>query len=238
MALKRYRDNSSKYKKIKEVFGEQSRYHPNQILGKDYLPPGGFCQKEPMYRLACKISDLKHLHRKGALAMDPFDFIRWRILKKAASFMLSPGDNPKNSIRTIVYKLCDDSGDIQSRAYQDSVMRQAVLLSAAQRNHLGNYGPRGRQRKFWLTDQRDLPYGAVVSPQKSRLTEEDVVDHRSESPVPLAGRAQHHVTARARPRVTAAARTPIYSGVNAFRAQQQQRREAQRRREEEERQGN
>ncbi|PTB65078.1 hypothetical protein BBK36DRAFT_1204143 [Trichoderma citrinoviride] len=211
LALKRYRDNSSKFKKIREVFGEQSRYHPNQLLGKDYLPPGGLCQKEAMYRLACKISDLKHLHRTGALAMDPFDFIRWRILKKAASFMLNPVDNAKHAIRTIVYKLCDDSVDIHSKVYQDTVMRQAVLMSAAQRNQLGNYGPKGRQRKHWLTEERV-------------------------SPVPLARRIERRLGARGRTRVAAASSTPIYAGVNAFRAQQQQRREAQRRQEAEARQ--
>ncbi|TFB06404.1 hypothetical protein CCMA1212_001377 [Trichoderma ghanense] len=236
--LKRYRDNSSKFKKIREVFGEQSRYHPNQLISKDYMPPGGLCQKELMYRLACKISDLKHLHRTGFLAMDPFDFIRWRLLKKAASFMPNPGDNPKRSIRTIVYKLCDDSVNILSKQYQDSVMRHAVLMSAAQRNQLAIYGPRGRTRKYWLTDQRGSPYStrAVASPQKSRLTEEDVVDHHSASPLPLARRAERRAAARARALGAAASTTPIYAGVNAFRAQQQQRREAQRRQEAEERQ--
>lgn len=237
-SLKRLRDNSSKFKKIREVFGEHSRYHPNQLLSKDYLPPGGLCQKEPMYRLACKISDLKHLHRTGALAMDPFDFIRWRIIKKAASFMPNPGDNPKHSIRTMVYKLCDDSIDVLSRPYQDSVMRHAVLMSAAQRNHLGAYGPRGRWRKYWLTDQRESAYSkrAFRSPQKSRLAEEDVVDHQlSGSPLPRARRRERHAAALARARAAAAPTAPVYSGVNAFRAQQQQRREAEERRAREER---
>ncbi|KAL7802075.1 hypothetical protein V8C44DRAFT_353628 [Trichoderma aethiopicum] len=204
-SLKRLRDNSSKFKKIREVFGEHSRYHPNQLLSKDYLPPGGLCQKEPMYRLACKISDLKHLHRTGALAMDPFDFIRWRIIKKAASFMPNPGDNPKHSIRTMVYKLCDDSIDVLSRPYQDSVMRHAVLMSAAQRNHLGAYGPRGRWRKYWLTDERESAYSKRA-------------------------RRERHAAALARARAAAAPTAPVYSGVNAFRAQQQQRREAEERR--------
>ncbi|EGR50332.1 uncharacterized protein TRIREDRAFT_105346 [Trichoderma reesei QM6a] len=211
-SLKRYRDNSSKFKKIREVFGEPSRYHPNQLLSKDYLPSSGLCQMELMYRLACKISDLQHLYRMGALAMDPFDFIRWRLIKKAASFMRNPGDNPKKSIRTIVYKLCDDSVGVMSRPYQDSVMRHAVLMSAAQRNHLSAYGPRGRWRKYWLSDKRDSPYSTRA-------------------------RSQRHAAALARARAAAASTGPVYTGVNAFRAQQQQRRrEAQMRQEAEERQ--
>ncbi|KAH0499704.1 hypothetical protein TgHK011_006879 [Trichoderma gracile] len=234
-SLKRYRDNSSKFKKIREIFGEHSRYHPNQLFAKEYLPEGGLCQMEQMYRVACKISDLKHLHRTGALAMDPFDFIRWRLIKKAASFMRNPGDNPKTSIRTLVYKLCDDSVGVLSRPYQDSVMRHAVLMSAAQRNHLSAYGPRGRTRKYWLSDQRNSPYSsrAFRSPQKSRLTEEDVVDHYTGSPLPLASRrSQRHAAALARARAAAASTGPVYTGVNAFRAQQQQRREAEKRRQE------
>ncbi|KAL7815599.1 hypothetical protein V8C26DRAFT_435755 [Trichoderma gracile] len=208
-SLKRYRDNSSKFKKIREIFGEHSRYHPNQLFAKEYLPEGGLCQMEQMYRVACKISDLKHLHRTGALAMDPFDFIRWRLIKKAASFMRNPGDNPKTSIRTLVYKLCDDSVGVLSRPYQDSVMRHAVLMSAAQRNHLSAYGPRGRTRKYWLSDQRNSPYSSRAF-----------------------RRSQRHAAALARARAAAASTGPVYTGVNAFRAQQQQRREAEKRRQE------
>ncbi|KAL7946995.1 hypothetical protein V8C42DRAFT_364244 [Trichoderma barbatum] len=222
-ALKRYSDNSSKFKKIREVFGENSRYHPNQLIGKQYLPPGGLCQKEPMYRLACKISDLKHLYRTGELAMDPFDFIRWRVIKKAGSLLAKPGDSPKDFIRTVVYKLCDDSVASNAKIYQDSVMRQAVLLSAAQRNQLGNYGHKGKNRKNSGMRQTTLPYRGATPRQRSRLSIDDVVDNRPEAAPaltrPLAAER------RARP----AARPTIYAGVNAFRAQRQQQQRSQQR---------
>ncbi|KAL7788389.1 hypothetical protein V8C37DRAFT_418393 [Trichoderma ceciliae] len=212
-ALKRYSDNSSKFIKIRKFFGENSQYHPNQIIGKGYLPPGGLCQKEPMYRLACKISDLQHLHRIGELAMDPFDFIRWRIMKKAASLLQKPGDNPKEFLRTIIYKLCDDSQDAGAKVYQDSVMRQAVLLSAWQRNQLGSYGPKRKNRNQVAARPRPLPYKQIVSPQATRLLSGDV-DNLPEHSLAPVGRIGRHVHPIATP--------PIYAGVNAFRAMQQQ----------------
>jgi hypothetical protein len=112
-----------------------------------------------MYRLACKISDLQHLKEIGELAMDPFDFIRWRIMKKAASLLVKPGDSPKNFLRTIIYKLCDDTKDPKGKVYQDSVMRRAVLLSARKRNHLGHYGSKkkfGKGGSCKKPDKNDL----------------------------------------------------------------------------------
>ncbi|UKZ78915.1 hypothetical protein TrVFT333_006662 [Trichoderma virens FT-333] len=192
-AHKHYSDNSSKFKKIREIFGEGSKYHPNQLIAK-----------------------------QGELAMDPFDFIRWRIIKKAGSLLEKPGDTPKNFIRTVVYKLCDpDSQAAGAKVYHDSVMRQAVLLSAAQRNHLGNYGSKGKHRKNSATQQRPLPYREAVPRQRARLSRDDVVDNRPEASRALARPVQR----RARP----AAGPPIYAGVNAFRAGQQQRQRTQQR---------
>ncbi|RFU79384.1 hypothetical protein TARUN_2839 [Trichoderma arundinaceum] len=219
MALKRHSDNSSKFIKIREIFGEDSRYHPNQIIGKAYLPRGGLCQKEPMYRLACKISDLQHLHRTGELAMDPFDFIRWRILKKAASLLPKPGDNPKEFLRSLIYRLSDDSDDGKSKVYQDSVMRQAVLLSAQQRNQLGSYGRKrkgGRNGAVW---QLPLIYKGTVLPQRpqsSKLLSSDV-DNGPEAPPARAPAPARRIERRAR----RAGTPPVYAGVNAFRARQQ-----------------
>ncbi|KAL7935812.1 hypothetical protein V8C35DRAFT_333625 [Trichoderma chlorosporum] len=212
-AHKRYADNSSKFKKIREIFGEDSKYHPNQLIGKQHLPAGGLCQKEPMYRLACKISDLQHLYSNGKLAMDPFDFIRWRLLKKVESLRATPGDSPKN-IRTVVYKLCDDSEDSGTRVYQDTVMRQAVLLSAAQRNHLGNYGHKAKNRKNGTLKQGLLPYKQAAPRRRVRISAQDVMDSRPKARPDAAPPTQR--------RAQLAAGPPVYAGVNAYRAAQQQ----------------
>ncbi|KAM0260165.1 hypothetical protein ACHAQJ_002930 [Trichoderma viride] len=218
-ALKRYSDNSSKYKKIREIFGKDGKYHPNQIIGKRYLPPQGLCQKESMYRLACKITDLEYLHKTGVLAMDPFDFIRWRVMKKAVSLLAKPGDNPKQFLRTIISKLGDDSGDPKAKAYQDSVMRQAVLLSAHMRNQLGNYGPK---KKIGVAQPMLLPSRPrqTALPQRPKLLKNDV-ENLPETPLAPAIRVERQ---RARP----IARPPIYTGVNAYRAKQRQQRQAER----------
>ncbi|PKK48588.1 hypothetical protein CI102_4102 [Trichoderma harzianum] len=205
-AHKHYADNSSKFKKIREIFGEGSKYHPNQLVAKRFLPARGFCQKEPMYRLACKISDLQHLYNTGDLVMDPFDFIRWRIIKKVGSLLANPWDNPKSFIRTVVYKLADDSEHTGTKTYQDSVMRYAVLLSAAQRNHLGSYGHKSKNRKKTLK-QKTLPY-AVAAPRP---------------------RASAAVAQPVQKRARLAAGPPIYAGVNAYRAGQKQQQRSQQR---------
>ncbi|KAH6603662.1 hypothetical protein Trco_008437 [Trichoderma cornu-damae] len=135
----------SKLVKINDIFGVRSMYHPNQIVAKSRLPRGGLCQKETMYRFACKISDLRHLYWTGQLAMDPFDFIRWRIILKAASSPGRMGPNPRLFIRRLIKRLCDGPGGGNRRnPYHDPVMREAVLLSAEQRNHILSYGPKRR----------------------------------------------------------------------------------------------
>lgn len=212
-AHKRFSDNSSKFKKIREIFGEGSKYHPNQLVAKRFLPQRGFCQKEAMYRLACKISDLQHLYNTGHLVMDPFDFIRWRIIKKVGSLLAKPGDNPKRFIRTVVYKLADDSEDTGTKTYQDSVMRYAVLLSAEKRNHLGNYGHKGKNRKKTL-QQTTLPYRAAAPRPRVKISRDDIVDSRPEASPAVARPVQR--------RARLAAGPPIYAGVNAYRAGQKQ----------------
>ncbi|PNP49243.1 hypothetical protein THARTR1_10045 [Trichoderma harzianum] len=211
-------DNSSKFKKIREIFGEGSKYHPNQLVAKRFLPPRGFCQKEAMYRLACKISDLQHLYNIGDLAMDPFDFIRWRIIKKVGSLLANPWDNPKSFIRTVVYKLADDSEHTGTKTYQDSVMRYAVLLSAAKRNHLGNYGHKGKNRKKTL-QQTILPYTAAAPRPRVKISRDDIVDSRPEASPAVARPVQR--------RARLAAGPPIYAGVNAYRAGQKQQQRSQ-----------
>ncbi|KAL6823196.1 hypothetical protein V8C40DRAFT_32098 [Trichoderma camerunense] len=138
-----------------------------------------------MYRLACKISDLQHLYNTGNLLMDPFDFIRWRIIKKVGSLLANPWDNPKKFIRTVVYKLADDSELTGTKTYQDSVMRYAVLLSAAQRNHLGSYGHKSKNRKKTLK-QKTLPYEVAAPRPRVKISRDDIVDSRPEASAAVA----------------------------------------------------
>ncbi|QYT03191.1 hypothetical protein H0G86_010160 [Trichoderma simmonsii] len=173
-----------------------------------------------MYRLACKISDLQHLYNTGDLVMDPFDFIRWRIIKKLGSLLASPWDSPKRFIRTVVYKLSDDTEHTGTRIYQDSVMRHAVLLSAAKRNHLGNYGHKGKGRKNTL-QQKTLPYTAAAPRPRVKLSKDDIVDSRPEASAAVARPVQR--------RAQLAAGPPIYAGVNAYRAGQKQQQRSQQR---------
>ncbi|KAK6448921.1 hypothetical protein FP744_10005171 [Trichoderma asperellum] len=222
--FKHYSDNSSKFKKIRDIFGEHGRYHPNQLIGKRCLPEQGLCQMEAMYKLACKISDLQCLQNNGQLMMDPFDFIRWRVIKKAASLLVMPGDTPKPFLRSIVYRLGDDCNDVKGKIYEDSVMRQAALLSARERNLLNSYGPR---KKFIKGGGRQthLPFRRVirnVQARRPRLLSGDVNNGTSEAPRVPARQVEGQ---RARPNAV----PPIYTGINDYRARQQQRLQAQRR---------
>lgn len=203
---------------------ENGKYHPNQIIGKRCLPPQGLCQMEQMYKLACKITDLQHLRDQGDLIMDPFDFIRWRVIKKAASLLVKPGDTPKSFLRTIVYRLGDDANNSKSKIYEDSVMRQAALLSARKRNLINSYGPKKRFTKSGGR-QTHLPFRPVIRNVRAwrpRLLSSDANNNSPE--VPLAP-ARHVETQRAQRN----AAPPIYTGVNDYRARQHQRQRAQQR---------
>ncbi|KAL6894794.1 hypothetical protein GGI43DRAFT_386379 [Trichoderma evansii] len=222
--FKHYSDNSSKFKKIREIFGEGGRYHPNQIIGKRCLPLQGLCQMEPMYKLACKITDLQCLQDRGELLMDPFDFIRWRIIKKAVSLLVKPGDTPKSFLRSIVYRLGDDCNGVKGKIYEDSVMRQAALLSARGRNLLNSYGPKKRFIKAGGR-QAHLPFRPVIrndQRQRPRLLSSDVINNTSE-----ASQASARWVEGQRARHNAA--PPIYTGVNDYRARQKQLQQAQQR---------
>ncbi|KAM0518061.1 hypothetical protein ACHAPE_004464 [Trichoderma viride] len=225
--LKHLSDNASKFKKIREIFGEGGRYHPNQIIGKRCLPPQGLCQMEPMYKLACKISDLQCLKNQGKLAMDPFDFIRWRVMKKAASMLVMPGDTPKSFLRSIVYRLGDDTNDLKGKGYEDTVMRQAALLSARERHLLNSYGPKKKFIKG-VGRQTHLPFRPVirnVQRQTPRLLSADV---RNSAPMASTAQARRNEAQRAQ-RARRNVVPSVYKGVNDYRARQQQRQQAQQR---------
>ncbi|KAJ4321717.1 hypothetical protein N0V84_005150 [Fusarium piperis] len=138
-AHKLHQDNVSKHRRIADIFGPKTRYHPNQLVARHHLPDKGFCQKEIMYRLACKISDLRVLHERHELAMDPWDFIRWRISKKILSLINFPGQ-PAPNIRTIVYKICEDGGsNTNMKQYEDVLLRAAILRSAQYQNRIASF---------------------------------------------------------------------------------------------------
>ncbi|KAL7919570.1 hypothetical protein ACQKWADRAFT_322868 [Trichoderma austrokoningii] len=217
--FKHYSDNTSKFKKIREIFGEGSKYHPNQLIGKRCLPLQGLCQMEPMYKLACKISDLQCLHNQGRLGMDPFDFIRWRVMKKAASMLVKPGDTPRGFLRSIVYKLGDDCNEVNGKAYEDSVMRQAALLSARERHLLNSYGPKKKFIKS-VGRQTQLPFRPVIRNirrQAPRLLSADV---RNSAPKASTVQTRRDEAQRAQ-RARRNAVPSIYTGINDYRARQQ-----------------
>ncbi|EQL01226.1 acyl-CoA thioesterase II [Ophiocordyceps sinensis CO18] len=137
-AVKKHQDNMSKHYKIREIFGPDSDYHPNQVVSKRHLPTRGLCRKEVMYRLACKISELRELHARGVLAMEPWDFIRWRIGKKIQEKLSLPGKSASSFMASAVYRLCDENQD-GSNPHGDAVLRAAVMLAARSQKRLGNY---------------------------------------------------------------------------------------------------
>lgn len=207
-----HQDNMSKHFKIREIFGDHSPYHPNQLVAKRHLPVEGLCQKELMYRVACKISDLKILNEKGSLAMDAWDFIRWRIGLKIAERINHLGENGKRFVRTIIYKLCDEDKQATSGGYEDSIMRQAVLISARYQNRISSFKTKGTAEP----GGSQPPFTGKHRVRRSR--------HRSNN-------TQHETTVATRQeerqerRARLAAQTGSYQGVNAFRAMQKNKRE-------------
>lgn len=176
---------------------------------------------EPMYKLACKISDLQCLQNQGKLGMDPFDFIRWRVIKKAASMLIMPGDTPKSFLRSIVYRLGDDTNDLKGKGYEDTVMRQAALLSARERHLLNSYGPKKKFIKS-VGRQTHLPFRPAirnVQRQTPRLSSADV---RNSAPKASTAQARRNEAQRAQ-RARRNAVPSVYNGVNDYRARQQQR---------------
>ncbi|KAH7140892.1 hypothetical protein EDB81DRAFT_67011 [Dactylonectria macrodidyma] len=215
---KLHQDNVSKHRKIREVFGPGSPYHPNQLVSKHHLPPTGLCHKEMMYKLACKVSDLRVLHERGELAMDPWDFLRWRIARKAQALVGSTWESTRDVLKSVVTKICDDSGLEQSEKFEDRVLRKAVLRSARYQNRLASFG----------TKKVTKPTAGVRRPSGSRpRTASANQISRPISPDVLANRrssSSSTATARERQeRRARLARPTEYQGVNAFRRQQSSR---------------
>lgn len=212
---KRHQDNMSKYHKIREIFGPHSDYHPNQLVSKRHIPVEGLCHIELMYRLACKISDLRVLQARGTLAMDPWDFIRWRIDRKIQERMPLPGQSATSFIRTIIYKLCDEYHP-GSNPHGDPVMREAAILAAKYQNRLGNYKT--------LQQRASSTSGNLIA-ARARTVGAGRQAPRPARPAPRTNpnAAQAAEEARRERRAKLAAQPSRYQGVNAFRAQMQAR---------------
>lgn len=185
---KLHSDNVSKQRKIREIFG-RGQYHPNLVVSKEYLPPDGLCEQEIAYKLALKISDMQVLYARGELAMDPFDFIRWRMSQKMMEKDLWKRGAKHNPVRSIITSLGDYGSSGSSRQYEDPLFRRAVLRSAMHQGTLGKYrstrrrerssdsganGGRssstsqGRRRQRRLSGQEERPSAPVETVEEKR----------------------------------------------------------------------
>ncbi|KAG6024023.1 hypothetical protein E4U41_001892 [Claviceps citrina] len=224
---KLHQDNMSKHVKIREIFSDGSPLHPNQLVAKRHLPPEGFCQKEFMYRIACKVSDLRVLHKKGILAMDAWDFLRWRIHLQINDKVNRVGESARGCVRSIIFKLFDH----QDGSPADSIMREAVLLSAQYQNRLASFKNHGN--KTFTADTKVLKY--LEGTKANRLRQDrrmepvtkPAVKQLCRAPEPesssasASARERLKMEARQERRRRLRAQAGTYQGVNAFRAQRQ-----------------
>ncbi|KAF4977945.1 hypothetical protein FZEAL_5593 [Fusarium zealandicum] len=207
-AAKLHQDNVSKHRRIRDIFGADTSYHPNQLVSKQHIPDEGLCHKELMYRLACKISDLRVLRDRHELAMDPWDFIRWRISIKIKSLITFPGQSVQDYIRTIIYKLCEDavSGHVSQQKYEDPPLRAAILRSARYQNRIGSFNTKANNKPKAAGSSGPISRPRVSSGHRPR-------------PASIATPASRPLPAT---RPERASRPTEYQGVNAYRAQQKQ----------------
>ncbi|KAJ4213806.1 hypothetical protein NW759_010804 [Fusarium solani] len=228
-AHKLHQDNVSKHRRIRDIFGPNTRYHPNQLVAKHHLPDDGLCQKEIMYRLACKISDLRVLHEKNELAMDPWDFMRWRISKKILSFITFHGSSARDNIRTIVYKICEDCGSSPNmKQYEDILLRAAILRSAGYQNRIASFTTKGEKAKASSSGSAQ-PRSRVASGGRPRTGSfSNIVSNTSSRP--RAGSFSNAASntssqpALPPPRVDKHRPQPsTYMGINAWREQKRRR---------------
>ncbi|KAF7552724.1 hypothetical protein G7Z17_g4111 [Cylindrodendrum hubeiense] len=221
---KRHQDNVSKQKKIREIFGRDSPYHPNQLVSKHHLPSGGLCHQELMYKLACKISDLRFLHKKGDITMDPWDFLRWRIARKAQSLVGSTWQSTRDVIKTVATRICDDSHEGQAAdKYKDRVLRMAVLRSAQQQHQINRYKSKDTAKPAGIQKTtRQVPQ-STINPRprpRPRPVGSSLPANRSLNSSTTSSTAATREQQQRRERL---ARPSEYQGVNAFRAQQRSR---------------
>ncbi|KAM0501955.1 hypothetical protein ACHAP8_004252 [Fusarium lateritium] len=197
-------DNVCKHKKIKEIFGKETNYHPNQLVSKHHLPADGLCHMDIMYKLACKVSDLKYLQDRKELTMDPWDFIRWRVALKLQPKLLFAAQSGREYIRTIISQVFEGPGTVSfPRPYHDPLLRAAIIRSAGYQGRLNSYGKPSDKHKVVKRPS------TTTSRVKAR---------------PLSPLAQRPVNpSRVEKRQKISSQPSTYHGVNAFRAQQQTR---------------
>ncbi|KAG5925636.1 hypothetical protein E4U42_004110 [Claviceps africana] len=218
-----HQDNMSKHVKIREIFGDESPYHPNQLVSKQHLPDEGLCQKEFMYRIACKVSDLKVLHKKGLLQMDPWDFLRWRVHLQISDKVNRIGQSAKGCVRSVIGKLFDH----QDGSPADPIMREAILLSALYQNRLASFKNHGKAE--YTPDTSVMKYLEATMPEGSRpsrpkdLAAKPVLKQvrRQSGSAKADARKQLNLEAREERRRRLKAQAGTYQGVNAFRARRQ-----------------
>ncbi|KAI8668115.1 hypothetical protein NCS55_00835800 [Fusarium keratoplasticum] len=166
-----------------------------------------------MYRLACKISDLRVLYEKNELAMDPWDFMRWRISKKILSFITFPGSSARDNIRTIVYKICEDcESSPNMKQYEDVLLRAAILRSAGYQNRIASFTTKDEKAKGSSSGSAQ-PRSRVASGGRPRTGSfSNAASNTSSRPALPPPRVDKH-----RPQPS------TYMGINAWREQKRRR---------------
>ncbi|KAK7427236.1 hypothetical protein QQZ08_006172 [Neonectria magnoliae] len=197
-------DNVSKHRKVREIFGNGSPYHPNQLASKHHLPHGGLCHKEIMYRLACKVSDLRELHNRREL----------RIVRKAQALVGASWESTRDVIKTVIYRICDDSGNEQAQKYEDRLLRMAVLRSAQYRDKLANYGSKNVIKPSFSTKKPSTRIQKTTSRPQQPVRHEHPRHEQSRHEQP---RPSSQLQRERRER---SASTIGYTGVNGFRQEQ------------------
>ncbi|KAF4501156.1 acyl- thioesterase ii [Fusarium agapanthi] len=208
---KLHMDNVSKQRKIREIFGHESPYHPNQLVSKHHLPTDGLCEQELMYKLACKVSDLRVLYDKGELAMDPWDFLRWRVSKKIQSMCTMSAQSGKDIIKRIIFSICEDSSSKSaSKIYEDPKLRAAIIRSAGYQGRLASFRKPGDKNRITKANTNTVGLGRITH-RRSKV-----------DPIPSA-LSREPALSRSDKRQKRLSQPSTYGGVNAYRAQQQQR---------------
>jgi hypothetical protein len=218
---KMHKDNVSKHRKIREVFGGTSTMHPNQVLAKGHLPEAGLCEQEVMYMLGCKYTDLAMLSTRGELAMDPWDFLRWRIGRLVEQKLTFPGQSGRRTVRGVIFGISSEKSD-------DPVFREIILHSARLAGNSGRYGQRKKKNlgvaqeprptKLWRSQ---VSTSSARQPPKATSDDKRAARPMSQQAEAEQRRAERRAAIREQERRRVQSGSG-YQGVNAFRQQQQQ----------------